>query len=194
MDFDQMTKDLGCLLSLMVLPVKFLGWCIEHWKFTTGFLALVYIGHVGAGFASPWITAIPASAHVSAQGKADIPPAALADYVAAAATCPGLSWAVLAGIGKEESDHGRSNLPGVHSGSNSAGAEGPMQFLPATWAQYGAGGDIYDHRDASFGAARLLCANGGGNPSRLDSAIWDYNHDWGYVASVKSIAASYVAA
>src|SRR5690242_8050466 len=68
---------------------------------------------------------------------ADIPPAYLAAYQAAAATCPGLPWTVLAGIGKVESDHGRSTLPGVRSGANSAGAQGPMQFLPATFAHYG---------------------------------------------------------
>jgi hypothetical protein len=53
----------------------------------------------------------------------DIPPAYLALYMAAAQTCPGLPWAVLAGIGKVESDHGRSRAPGVQSGTNYAGAE-----------------------------------------------------------------------
>ena len=52
------------------------------------------------------------------------------------ATCPGLPWAVLAGIGEVESDHGQSTRAGVHSGANYAGAEGPMQFEPATFAQY----------------------------------------------------------
>ncbi|MFI5065394.1 MAG: hypothetical protein ACHP9Z_15660, partial [Streptosporangiales bacterium] len=52
-----------------------------------------------------------------------IPPAYLALYLDAAQTCPGLPWAVLAGIGKAESDHGQSAAPGVHSGANYAGAE-----------------------------------------------------------------------
>ena len=73
----------------------------------------------------------------SPSALADIPPTYLAAYQGAAATCPGLPWTVLAGIGKVESDHGRSTLPGVRSGANSAGAQGPMQFLPATFARYG---------------------------------------------------------
>lgn len=48
----------------------------------------------------------------------------------AAATCPGLSWSVLAAIGTVESDSGRSTAPGVASGANPAGAEGPFQFEP----------------------------------------------------------------
>jgi hypothetical protein len=59
----------------------------------------------------------------TALAEADIPPAYLVLYMEAAQTCPGLPWAVLAGIGKAESDHGRSQAPGVHSGSNPAGAE-----------------------------------------------------------------------
>ena len=76
----------------------------------------------------------------SVAGPADIPPAYLALYMDAAQTCPGLPWGVLAGIGKVESDHGRSTAPGVHSGANYAGAEGPMQFEPATFAQYAVDG------------------------------------------------------
>ena len=51
----------------------------------------------------------------SQAAAADIPANYLALYQAAAATCPGLDWTVLAGIGSAESDHGRSTLPGVHS-------------------------------------------------------------------------------
>jgi hypothetical protein len=56
-----------------------------------------------------------------------IPPAYLTLYMAAAQTCPGLPWAVLAGIGEVESDHGQSNAPGVrsHHGPASAGRCGP---------------------------------------------------------------------
>ena len=61
---------------------------------------------------------------------AKIPPAMLALYQEAAATCPGLPWTVLAAIGTVESDNGQSDLPGVHSGTNAAGAEGMMQFEP----------------------------------------------------------------
>ena len=55
----------------------------------------------------------------------DIPDPLVDVYQAAAATCPGLPWTVLAAIGKVESNHGRSTAPGVHSGQNSAGAGGP---------------------------------------------------------------------
>ena len=55
---------------------------------------------------------------------------------AAAATCPGLPWMVLAAIGTVESGSGRSTAPGVASGANAAGAEGPMPFEPSTFAAY----------------------------------------------------------
>jgi len=53
-------------------------------------------------------------------GGSDIPAPLLPLYRQAAASCPGLDWSVLAAIGKIESDHGRSSLPGVHSGGNAA--------------------------------------------------------------------------
>jgi len=56
------------------------------------------------------------------------PPEFLPLYQAAADTCPGLPWAVLAAIGKVETNHGRLQAPGVTSGANFAGAAGPMQF------------------------------------------------------------------
>src|SRR6266566_2293457 len=77
----------------------------------------------------------------TALARLDIPPDYLAWYTSAAQTCPGLPWAVLAGIGKIESDHGRSDAAGVHSGANSADAEGPMQFLPATFAAHAVNAD-----------------------------------------------------
>jgi hypothetical protein len=132
----------------------------------------------------------------TASAVADIPPGLLAVYRDAAATCP-MPWSVVAAIGKIESDHGRSNLPGVHEGANSAGAKGPMQFLPSTWTAYGADGDhdgradVYDQVDAIWGAVRYLCANGAGNAETVRGAIWAYNHaDW-YVDQVLAIAASY---
>jgi hypothetical protein len=70
----------------------------------------------------------------SADATAEIPPAYLVLYQEAAATCEGLPWTVLAAIGTIKSDNGQSDLPGVQSGANAAGAEGPMQFLPATFA------------------------------------------------------------
>jgi hypothetical protein len=133
----------------------------------------------------------------SAAALADIPPHLLPVYQAAAATCPGLDWTIVAAIGKIETDHGRSTLPGVHSGENFAGAGGPMQFLAPTWAAYGRDGDgdgiadRYNPVDAIYGAANYLCASGGGDPARLEQAIFAYNHaDW-YVRMVLDQAATY---
>lgn len=127
----------------------------------------------------------------TAYATSDIPPAMLTLYESAAPTCPGLGWPILAGIGKVETDHGR------HVAVSSAGAEGPMQFLPATFAAYAVDGDsdgrtdINDPADAVFTAAHLLCANGAGEPARLAAAIYDYNHDTGYVARVLAWAVAY---
>ncbi len=113
----------------------------------------------------------------------------------AAASCPGLPWSVLAAIGRVESDSGQSDAPGVHSGANEAGAEGPMQFEPATFARVGVVGpggvappSPYDAVDAIYSAARLLCADGAGRPSTLPAAIYDYNHSAVYVDVVLVLA------
>jgi cell wall-associated NlpC family hydrolase len=135
----------------------------------------------------------------SSAATANIPPAMLTLYQQAAATCPGLPWTILAAIGTIESDNGQSNLPGVHSGANSAGAEGPMQFLPKTFAAYDepvpAGGanppSPYDPTDAVYAAARLLCADGGSGGADLSGAVYAYNHSASYVAQVLALAQTY---
>jgi cell wall-associated NlpC family hydrolase len=129
----------------------------------------------------------------------DIPADYLAWYMAAAQTCPGLPWSVIAGIGKVESNHGRSTLPGVRSGANGAGAEGPMQFLPATFAAYAVNADPgslltpYNPADAIYTAAKMLCADGarGGTQAGIQQAIFDYNHAAWYVDEVLAWAAQY---
>jgi peptidoglycan DL-endopeptidase CwlO len=132
---------------------------------------------------------------------ADIPAGYLRTYQQAARRCRGLSWAVLAAVGKVESDHGRNRLPGVRSGWNRAGAAGPMQFgigvgqAGNAWARFGADFDrdgrrsVYDPGDAIPAAARYLCAHGA--PRRLDQAIYAYNHSRAYVAAVKRLARRY---
>ena len=130
-------------------------------------------------------------------GLAAIPPRYLAWYRAAARTCPGLRWEVLAGIGTMESDNGRSRARGVHHGKNRKGAEGPMQFEPATFAEYAVRADRsarltpYNPQDAIFSAARMLCADGarGGTRQGVRGAIFAYNHAHWYVRDVLAIAA-----
>ena len=134
----------------------------------------------------------------------DIPPDYLLLYREAAATCPGLPWSVLAAIGKVETDHGRSTLPGVHSGTNSAGAAGPMQFLLPTFNAVvhrtppPPGGATppspYNPHDAIYAAAAYLCESGARNGKDIPGAIKTYNHaDW-YVAEVLTQAQAYVSA
>jgi membrane-bound lytic murein transglycosylase B len=138
-----------------------------------------------------------APAPPTAEASTDVPADYLDLYTRAAATCPGLSWAMLAAIGSVESDHGRLSAPGVVSGANPAGAMGPMQFLEGTWTAYGADGngdgvrDVYNPADAVFGAANYLCRNGAGQLSRLVGSVWDYNHANWYVAEVLDRAARY---
>jgi hypothetical protein len=149
----------------------------------------VTVAVLGGGFDTP-------SGAATAPGAQGIPPAMLATYQAAATVCPGLSWTVLAAIGTVESANDQSTLPGVHSGHNSAGAEGPMQFEPATFASYGQpvppGGASpptpYDPVDAAYAAARLLCANGAATQAGLRSAIYAYNHSNAYVDQVLDLA------
>jgi membrane-bound lytic murein transglycosylase B len=106
-----------------------------------------------------------------------------------------IPWPVLAAIGKVESDHGRARLPGVRSGSNWAGACGPMQLgcVPGSkagnsWARYGRGSP-HDPAAAIPAAARYLVDHGARR--NLDRAIYAYNHSWAYVAKVKVLARRY---
>jgi hypothetical protein len=110
----------------------------------------------------------------------------------AARYCPGMSWTVLAAIGQIESGDG------ANVGPSSAGAEGPMQFLPSTWREWGitAFGEpgppnVMDPYDAVPSAARLLCAAGAGTPAGLPRAILAYNHASWYVAEVLALAQQY---
>ncbi len=165
----------------------------------TAALALVVLMPVAALLPADAANAANAA---NAAGLAAIPPRYLTWYRAATRTCPRLSWEVLAGIGTMESNNGRSNARGVHQGKNRMGAEGPMQFEPATFAEYAVKVDPsrrltpYDPADAIFTAARMLCADGaaGGSPTGLRRAIFAYNHACWYVRDVLAIAARYTAA
>lgn len=128
-------------------------------------------------------------------GGSESPPAELVPIYAAASAKYHLDPrgpGILAAINKVETDFGRSTLPGVHSGANFAGAEGPMQFLASSWESFGDDGDgngtknVYEEADAVFGAANLLHAEGA--PTDWYQAIFSYNHaDW-YVREVERYA------
>ncbi|RBO79808.1 C40 family peptidase [Nocardia puris] len=135
----------------------------------------------------------------STEAQHDIPAEMLTLYHTAAGNCPGLDWSVLAAIGKIETDHGRSTLPGVTSGENASGAGGPMQFLAPTFDSVIArhplppGGanppSRYNPHDAVHAAAFYLCDSGA--PGDMYAAIFAYNHaDW-YVRQVLDQADRY---
>jgi len=91
----------------------------------------------------------------------------------------GIAWQILAAIEFIETRFGR-----IH-GLSTAGAQGPMQFLPSTWTRYGRG-DINNQRDAILGAARFLVANGA--PGDIAGALYHYNNSADYVAAVQDYA------
>ena len=85
-------------------------------------------------------------------------------------------WAYLAAVHLVETRMGRIR------GTSTAGAQGPMQFLPSTWARWGGGGDINDPHDAIMAAGRYLAASGA--PGDLHRALYAYNHSDHYVRAV----------
>ena len=92
----------------------------------------------------------------------------------------GVDWEVLAAVMLIETRMGRI------VSSSSAGAQGPMQFIPSTWAAYGLGGDVHDERDAILGAANYLSASG--SPGDDRTALFHYNPVPAYVAAVTNYA------
>jgi hypothetical protein len=88
----------------------------------------------------------------------------------------GVAWQTLAAVMLIETRMGRI------ASSSSAGAQGPMQFLPSTWEVYGLGGDIRDEHDAVLGAANYLSASG--SPGDDRGALFHYNPVAAYVTAV----------
>jgi membrane-bound lytic murein transglycosylase B len=88
----------------------------------------------------------------------------------------GVAWNVLASVNFVETDFNR-----IRS-SSSAGAQGPMQFMPSTWRQYGLGGDLHDPHDAILGAANYLHQSGA--PGSYRRALYAYNPSPLYVDAV----------
>jgi Transglycosylase SLT domain len=88
----------------------------------------------------------------------------------------GVGWPVLAAVNFVESAFGRLR------NESTAGAQGPMQFIPSTWRAYGLGGDVHDPHDAILGAANYLHASGA--PGDYAGALYAYNPSRAYVDSV----------
>jgi membrane-bound lytic murein transglycosylase B len=110
------------------------------------------------------------------------PPArALLRFYRAAEREFGVGWEYLAAINLVETGMGRIR------GTSVAGAQGPMQFLPSTWARYGEG-DINSPRDAIAAAARYLAANGFTRHGGIPGALWRYNNHAAYVRGVTLLA------
>jgi membrane-bound lytic murein transglycosylase B len=88
----------------------------------------------------------------------------------------GVPWNVLASVNFVETKFGKLRS------ASAAGAQGPMQFMPAIWQRYGLGGDIDDAHDAILGAANYLHASGA--PGNLRLALHHYNPSRAYVDAV----------
>ena len=186
-----------CLAGLLILPMVIVG----------GSSLLFAVGGSCAG-AQGGTASQPA---VSTEASDSIPASYLTLFQQTGKQY-GVPWVILAGIGKVESDDGRSNLPGVHSGANAFGAAGPMQIgiggaagnqwggAPvhpasqqvngvATNADGGPDASVYDPADAIAGAAKYLLQHGVQNDPA--AAIFAYNHSESYVQLVLSYAARY---
>ncbi|MCL2542338.1 MAG: transglycosylase SLT domain-containing protein [Nocardioidaceae bacterium] len=91
----------------------------------------------------------------------------------------GVPWQVLAAVNLVETTFGKVD------GLSTAGAQGPMQFMPATWASYGTG-DVRDPHAAILGAARYLAASGGAEGTAgVRQALLAYNDAVGYVDGIE---------
>jgi cell wall-associated NlpC family hydrolase len=129
-----------------------------------------------------------AGAPPSDTAQATIPVALMPLYVSAEQHY-GVPWSVLAAINSIETAFG------TNMGPSSAGATGPMQFMPATWSHYGVDGNadgkknIMDPEDAIPAAAKYLKASGA--PENLQRAVFAYNHAGWYVTKVLTLARAF---
>ncbi|MGH8983626.1 MAG: transglycosylase SLT domain-containing protein [Acidimicrobiia bacterium] len=113
--------------------------------------------------------------HIEAPEPLDV----LLGYYREAESASGIPWPYLAAIHLVETRLGRIR------GTSSAGAQGPMQFIPETWARFGQG-DVNSNRDAILAAGRYLDSAGG--PDDMDRALYAYNNSLHYVQAIQSYA------
>jgi membrane-bound lytic murein transglycosylase B len=113
--------------------------------------------------------------------QAPAPAARLMAWYRAAGARFGVGWQYLAAVNLVETTFGKVR------GLSAVGAEGPMQFMPATWAAYGGGGDVEDPHDAIFAAARFL-ADRGLARGDVTGALYAYNPTVHYANAVEDIA------
>jgi len=144
-----------------------------------GELAVIASGHAGA-FRELWALTDPRDELPEWEIVAPPPAEELLGYYRAAEAEFGVGWEYLAAIHLVETRMGRIR------GLSTAGARGPMQFIPSTWEAYGEG-DIDDPNDAIAAAARYLIAAGA--PTDMQRALFAYNHSDHYVAAVQTYAA-----
>jgi len=90
-----------------------------------------------------------------------------------------VAWPLLAAVNLVESNFNKLR------NDSTAGAQGPMQFIPSTWATYGRG-DVHDPHAAILAAARFLHA--GGAPANERAALYRYNPSPLYVSAVERYA------
>lgn len=145
---------------------------------------------IGAALGALEADGAPAGSLGPMPATAEIPPERLALYQEAGAAFS-VPWEILAAVGKVECDHGRDLACLV---PNVAGAAGPMQFLPSTWARYASASgspapSIYHPRDAVHAAGAKLAADGVGRDPW--AAVRSYNPSDAYVASVLAFALAY---
>jgi membrane-bound lytic murein transglycosylase B len=108
------------------------------------------------------------------------PPRRLLGWYRQAQRRYGVRWQLLAAVNFVESAFNKIRNNSV------AGAQGPMQFIAATWGAYGLGGDVHDPHDAILGAANYLAANGGARDEAR--ALYHYNPSQLYVDAVRRLA------
>lgn len=136
-------------------------------------------------------TQIAYSSNAETSGPADVSLDVKRALAKQAAATYGIDWRIVEAVWQVES--GKRWKTVVRS---SAGAQGPMQFMPGTWRAYGVDGngdgvaDVTNAEDAVMAGARYLAANGAAE--NIDAALLHYNHAQWYVDKVKTVAYSIV--